>query len=218
MAERCASGSKRAGRRVRRLVASAALVALLAGCGGGGVSSSTIKAALQRAVDVLQKYDTYMQTYNYKSLPPEMEKQLAFWMNEAMNAAPPVYSKPIVTRVNKDASIDAFSDNNANGHVDAGEPRLFRIEIDAVNGRVLATAEGGSTYGHHPRSSGFLAGVFIGSMMNRQRQAGIGPNYFTRRSVIQAGFSPASSTTRPSRRNSSSARGRARSGGIARGK
>lgn len=214
---RFASELKRAACSTYRLVASLALVALLAGC-GDGVSSRTIKAALQRAVDVLQKYDSYMRTYNYKSLPPAMEKQLAVWMNKALNEAPPVYSKPIVTRVNKDASIDAFADDNANGHIDAGEPRLFRIEIDAVNGRVLATAEDGSTYAHRPRPSGFFAGLFIGSMMNRQRQAGIGPNHFTRRSVIQAGFSPASSTTRPSRRHSPTARGRARSGGIARGK
>lgn len=214
---RFASEFKRAACSTYRLVASVALVALLAGC-GDGVSSRTIKAALQRAVDVLQKYDSYMQTYNYKSLPPAMEKQLAVWMNKAMNETPPVYSKPIVTRVNRDASIDAFADDNANGHIDAGEPRLFRIEIDAVNGRILATAEGGSTYAHRPRSSGFFAGLFIGSMMNRQRQAGIAPNHFTRRSVIQAGFSPASSTTRPSRRHSPTARGRARSGGIARGK
>lgn len=200
---------------MRKLVAVAFVVAqtvLLSGC-GGVLSSASVREILNRTVEVLERYDRYMVQYDYKSLTPVMTTQLETWLNQSLNRAPRVHDRRILTRMNADASIHGYGDQNGNGRIDQNDKRLFKIEIDTSNNRVIATAEGGSSYGQRPRGAGFMTGLFIGSMLNRQRAAGITPNHFASRSVYRSsGPSPRTMRT------TSSARGRARSGGVFRGK
>ncbi|MCB1509719.1 MAG: hypothetical protein KDJ36_02360 [Hyphomicrobiaceae bacterium] len=197
---------------VRNFLAIACVVSqsvMLTGC-DGALSSSAVRQVLSRTTAVLERFDRYMHQYDYKSLSPTMSRQLEHWLNQELNKTPRITGKRILTRMKSDASIDGFGDENGNGRIDPADKRLFKIEIDTYNNRIIATAEGGSTYGTRPRTSGFMTGFFVASLMNRQRAAGVTQSHFANRSVYR--------TSSSSSRGYRSARGRARSGGVFRGK
>ena len=107
-----------------------------------------------------------------------------------------------------------YGDLNKNGKVDLEEPKLFKIELDADNDRIIVTsAAHGYATGHAMgRGGGFFTGVMVGSLMNRQRAAGVKRGHFNDRRVANAPI------TRKVAQRSPRARGRARSGGIRAGK
>jgi hypothetical protein len=217
----------------------ATLALLLPAC-GSVTSPVNVKQVLTRALDAFEKFDDYMTSYSYTAMTPELFAQFKVWLDNEMNRSPALYNKRIATRINADASIDGFADDNANGKIDATEPRLFKIEIDIDNRRVIATAEGSSSYDYHPRPRGFIAGYLVSDLLNRQRRAGIRYGHFSKRTVYASGIkrpdpsdTTARSTTtrhRPanrsrlrtdrngSHRHYSNARSKARSGGAFGGK
>lgn len=210
----------------------------VSGCGNSLAPSVGMREVLKRTATTFDKFDAYMKRYDYTTVSPQMLRQLTVWLDDAMNAEPALHSKPLVTRVHKDASIRGHSDENGNGEVDGGEPLLFIVEIDSANGRLIASAsEEGSAYSHRPRGGGFMAGYLVGAMLSRQRSAGIRHGHFNQRTVQNSGIRPATAgmnraarpTTnrtssssyarqRPAPARYTSARGRARSGGVFRGK
>ncbi len=111
----------------------------------------------------------------------------------------------IPTRLGKDAKFTGVDDANRNKVADADEPLLFTVELDAQNKRMIATDSSGTGTSHGFSGMGFIAGALIGSMMGRQRSAGIAPGSFSNRKLA----SPASYNQ---------ARSRARSGGLRGGK
>ena len=138
-----------------------------------------------------------------------------------LNAAPPIHATRIVTRIEKDASITGFGDVDGNGSVDATEPKLFKLEFDGDNGRIIVTAAANdaATGRSMPRGVGFFAGVMIGSLMSRQTAAGVQSGHCDRRAVAGApiGQKVASSGARPVAQGSA-ARSGAHSGGLRGGK
>lgn len=207
------------------------LALLLPGCGGGTLSID-VKQVLIRTLDSFEKFDEYMKQYEYTAMTPELFAQFKIWLDNELNRSPTLHAGRITTRINADASIAGFADSNANGKVDAAEPRLFKIEIDIDNRRLIATAEGGSSYGYHPRPGGFIGGYLVSNLAGQQRQAGIRYGHFSNRTVHSSGITRpdptktaahATSSRRTYRSSSgtrpySSARSRTRSGGLAGGK
>lgn len=188
----------------------------LAACGGAPSGSAPINVneVLNRTVKTIVNFDAYLRRYDYKTVDSAMFDQFNKTIQHDLNAAPRFHPTKIVTYFNKDASIMGYGDLNKNGKVDDLEPKLFKIELDTDNDRIIITsaAQGHATGRTMGRSGGFFAGVMIGGLMNRQTNAGVKRGHFDNRRVANApiGRKVASSGSR--------ARGRARSGGIRAGK
>lgn len=121
-----------------------------------------------------------------------------------LNQEPRFYDKPFGVEVESDGKFLGFADENADGKKDASEADVFTVEIDSENNRLIATDMAGNSSGLRFSGAGFLAGMLIGNLLNRQRSAGIKPGSFNDRKVT-----PRSSYKAPSS---------ARSGGLRAGK
>lgn len=88
-------------------------------------------------------------------------------------AQPPLYKEQIGVSPQADASLLAFSDTNMNRSLDEGEALLFKIEIDGEQSRIIASSNSGAVNDHHFSGTSLLAGYLLGSMMSRQRAAGV---------------------------------------------
>jgi len=90
------------------------------------------------------------------------------------NAQPPLYNKgQIGVSAGNDAALLAYADTNLDQKYDKGEEALFLIEIDGENSRIIATSRSGAVSDHHFSGTGLMAGFLIGSMLSRQRSAGV---------------------------------------------
>lgn len=97
---------------------------------------------------------------SYSSATPKLDKQT----NGAIGVQP-----------NSDGSLLAFQDENTNGNWDqevGNEDPIFLIEIDGQNSRIIATSRIGEVNQAGFSGSGFLTGMLIGNMLNRQSRAG----------------------------------------------
>ncbi len=184
-----------------------AIVALLGGCFGPSSSEPDLKQVLDRAKAALVNFDKYLKEKNIEKASNEHMGQLTTYMQKAMNLEPRFYKDGLIAmKLLKDAKFEGYNDANKNGKADDGEKKLFYIEVDAANKRLLATAESTNRTvgsGLTGLATGFLAGALISNLMGRQQASGITRNSFNNRKVTPA---------------SSYARGRARSGGRFGGK
>ena len=185
----------------------------LAGCQAMGPSIN-VAAVLDRTATTLQKFHAYLVRYEYREVDSEMFNQFNATLQRALNKAPKLHSTAIATRINADASIEGYGDVDADGKVGAQEPKLFLIEMDPDNNRIILTTASGYQQGQSmPGSRGFFSGVFIASLMDRQQRAGIRSGHFDQRRVAMSG----SSFVRASA-SAPTARSRAKSGGVRGGK
>jgi len=88
-------------------------------------------------------------------------------------AQPPLYKEQIGVSPQEDASLMAFSDTNMNRSWEEGEAVLFKIEIDGEQSRIIASSNSGAVNDHHFSGTSLLTGYLIGSMLSRQRGAGV---------------------------------------------
>ena len=116
---------------------------------------------------------------------------------------PPLHSTNISVVPRKDASLLAYEDKNANKDVDDGENALFLIEIAGEKSRIIATSRSGAVNDHHFSGTSLLAGYLIGSMLSRQRAAGVNSKQLASKQPVTA---------------KAAARARAGSGSHSRGK
>ena len=141
---------------------------------------------------------------------PDADKafaDLAAKLETGYNAIhPPLYPSHVGVLARADSSLLAYNDKNGNDVVDDSESALFMIEIDGENARVLATSASGAVSEHHFSGTSLLAGYLIGSMLSRQRLAGVNPGTL-------AGKRPVTATAARA-----AARSRAGSGSHSRGK
>lgn len=192
----------------------------LAACGGASSDYAKVNAkeVVDRIAKTLVNFDVYLRRYDYKYVDATMMKQFNNTIQHDLNAAPRFHPTKIITRMAKDTSIMGYGDVNKNGKADKGEPKLFKMEMDLDNNRVIVTTGGGQATGRNmSRSGGFFAGVMVGSLMNRQTDAGIKRGHFDKRRVANAPISK-KVALRGGRRGGSTARSAARSGGIRGGK
>jgi len=102
------------------------------------------------------------------------------------NVQPPLYALPIAVSPQADSSLLAYEDKNANREQDQDEASLFLIEIDGENSRIIASGGNGAVNEHHFSGSGLLAGYLIGSMLTRQRGAGVSSKQLASKKPVTA--------------------------------
>ena len=185
----------------------------LAGCGGSAGPQVDANAVIERTAKTLENFDGYLRRYDYSDVDQAMFAQFNKTYQHDLNAAPRFHPTAIATVLRDDASIMAYEDTNANGKADPEEPKLFRLELDADNNRIIITASNGASSGRSLTGSGFFTGVMIGSLLSRQNSAGITRGHFDTRNVAGAPTSTRVAATR-----GETARSSARSGGIRGGK
>ncbi|MFY0613744.1 MAG: hypothetical protein JXQ99_19590 [Hyphomicrobiaceae bacterium] len=172
---------------------------------GDKKANINLTEVLNRSVVAMDKYDRFLKQNKIDKATDKHLNTLNDIFQEELNRTPPLHAGLIATRLGKDAKFTGVDDANRNKVADADEPLLFTVELDAQNKRMIATDSSGTGTSHGFSGMGFIAGALIGSMMGRQRSAGIAPGSFSNRKLA----SPASY---------SQARSRARSGGLRGGK
>lgn len=191
-------------RSVVTLIAVLSLVFNLAAC-GSSTPGPDLNQVLKRTVAAMTALEKKLKADNINKVEAKHMALLTQFLQHVMNLQPPFYKTKIAMTLEKDASYSGYSDANANGKVDPQEKKLFKIEIDQANNRILATDTSGTSTSSSFSGTGLLTGLLIGSLLNRQRSAGVNPNSFNKRKVTPA-----------SKYNSS--RSKARSGGVFGGK
>ena len=194
--------------RRRRFLGAAPAALVLTGAGFGLASCGSrapeidLLAVGDRVLRSFEAFDKFLKDNNVTEVGDAELDRLQEFLTEVMNADPALYNGRIAMKMESDASFDGYHDAGGDGAVD-GDKKLFKVEVDSENKRIILTdATGGST-SLGAAGMGFLAGALIGSMLGRQRAAGVGPGAFNNRNVTPA---------------SSYARGRAKSGGLFGGK
>jgi len=147
-----------------------------------------LNAVLDVTVDTLYAYNDQLSAMDEQAVEPDMAfagfaKQLQVDYNAAQ---PALYESPIGVAPRSDASLLAYSDLNANSAKDEGEDALFLIEIDGENARIIASSRSGAVTDHHFSGTGLLTGYLIGSMLNRQRMAGVTSESLSKKQPITA--------------------------------
>jgi len=176
--------------------------------GTRGVQTADLGQALDRTEKALNKYAAYLERQDLDVLSPKEIGELNSVITQEMNAPAQFYDTAIGVAMTKAASFIGYSDKNANAVMEQGDEQLFKIEIDNENRRLIATDMSGNATYTSFSSNGFFTGMLIGSLIDRQRSAGVAAGSFNDRKAAP----------RSSYRPPSSARSRSRSGGIAGGK
>jgi len=163
-------------KKLRMSTAIAALVSslsiMLIGCGGGGTPIPDLDQALNIAADSLIAFEASEADISEANA---MDEFATVYTNNLNAAQPPIHTGPVAVAAQADGSFSVFDDKNSNKLSDSGEKELFKVEVDDVNGRLIATAES------YVRDRGFsggglLMGYLIGSMLGRQRTTGTNPS------------------------------------------
>ncbi|MFT7534637.1 MAG: hypothetical protein ACI85K_000586 [Hyphomicrobiaceae bacterium] len=159
----------------------------------------------------------------------------------ALNAAK-MMSRPIGVLLESSGAMLGFSDSNGDGYMSSGDRNMFRIEVDAEQGRIIASDlqrpqyrrdhyYGSSYYGHrYHGGGGFFMGYMLGSMSGRGRSYYGGsrrrPNFSGmsmapsgyQRTAVRAAKTKAQAASRARSRARSSARSRGGSSSFRSGK
>ena len=171
----------------------------------GKKANVDLTQVLNRSVVAMDKYDRFLKQNKIEKATDEHLNTLNDIFREELNKAPALHNGLIATRLGKDAKFTGVDDSNGNKVADSDEKLLFTVELDSQNKRMIATDSAGNGTHQGFSGMGFIAGALIGSMLGRQRSAGINPSSFSSRKLA----SPASYNR---------ARSRARSGGLRGGK
>jgi hypothetical protein len=169
--------------------------------------SADLGAVLDRSVLALEKYDEHLTKNNITEAGPKQMDELTGFMGQVMNTQP-FYDKPLGVDLGEDAKFTGWADENGNGIREEGEGDVFTVEVDSEKKRLIATDTAGNASDTGFSGTGFLAGALIGSLLARQARAGIQPGSFNNRKT----------TPRSAYKSPASARSRARSGGLGKGK
>jgi len=160
-----------------------------------GCSQSVASADLDRVLDITQ--DTL---YRFENSPNNTKDEAALAgfaaeLQQNFNTAQPAaHPGPIGINLQDDGSLEGYLDGNSNQQKDAEEPKLFLVEIDSEKERLIATDANETVRESHFSGSGLLAGYLIGSMLGRQRGAGISSSSLSsKKAVSKAAYSSARS-------------------------
>lgn len=138
---------------------------------------------LDRTEWTLNEYQGYLGENNITEVgDAEMAEFTAFYTT-ILNADPRFYDDTLGLEIMEDATFLGFADTNANGLQDDGEGKVFTVEIDEENNRLIATDVAGNASDLRFSGTGFIAGMLIGNMISRQRAAGVSKGSFSNRTV-----------------------------------
>lgn len=167
---------------------------------------------LDRVLKIMSDSMTEFEQKNGTMGEQEAISRFAVQFQKDLNTAnPKVHPEKIGVTANNDGSFMGYNDKNGNNTQDSGERKLFTIEIDSQNNRLLASE--GQQVREHRAGSGFLMGMLVGSMLSRQRTAGVNTNNLGNKKTT-----PKQPVNSAQRRNTTSARSRSGSGSYSRGK
>ena len=191
------------------LFVAALLLVTVTGCGVQQPQSpidldAVLEVTNQTLLDVDQTYSGEVSTpSDTAAMMSELADELETNYN---NHVPALHDGLISVGAREDAALVAVADTNGNLEPDADELPLWMIEIDGENARLVATDREGAVQQSGFSGTGLLAGMLIGSMLSRQRTAGVNTRALAAKQPV--------STTQARQ----AARARAGSGSFARGK
>jgi len=165
-----------------------------------------LNLVLDSTVETLYAYEEKVNAQEEKN---EDDAFLGFAQELAVgynNSTTPIYKNPISVQANQNASLVAYDDANNNQVLDQNEDALFLIEIDGEKNRVIASSRSGAVNEHGFTGTSLLTGYLIGSMLSRQRSAGVNPSSLANKKTVTA------------KQARQSAKSRAGSGSHSRGK
>jgi len=147
-----------------------------------------LNAVLDVTIDTIYSYQESLDAQKQETLDPdntfvEFSEVLQSNYN---NATPVLFAGQIGINPRSDASLLAYDDVNKNNTMEEGEDALFLVEIDGERSRVIASSRSGAVNDHHFSGTGLLAGYLIGSMMNRQRMAGVTSDSLAKKKPVTA--------------------------------
>ncbi|WP_185234280.1 hypothetical protein [Teredinibacter franksiae] len=147
-----------------------------------------LDAVLDVTVDSIYAFQGTLDGVDHESLDADDTfLEFAAELQDNYNAAVPVlHTAAIGVAPGSDASLLAYEDLNANSIMDEGEDALFLVEIDGEQSRVIASSRSGAVNDHHFSGTGLLAGYLIGSMMSRQRMAGVTSSSLAQKKPVTA--------------------------------
>jgi hypothetical protein len=157
------------------------IAAVIAGIYFAGSSNDYVEddIDLNRVLDVtVDTLHSYQEKIELSGGEPDSDQVFLDFSNDLAinynNAQPTIYTKgSIGVSPQTDASLLAFVDANGNAELEESEELLFLIEIDGENARIIASSSSGAINEHHFSGTGLLTGYLIGSMLTRQRAAGV---------------------------------------------
>jgi len=124
---------------------------------------------------------------------------------------------PIGVTMNSDGSIEGFTDANKNMVKDASDKKLFTVQIDAEQNRLIASDTNNyhRDHAYRPRMGGLFTGYMLGSMLGRQNSfysSQPRPKFDSMKMSPKNYHSSAVSAARSKARTTSSRSARSRSG------
>ncbi len=176
--------------------------------GPSGPQTADLGEVLDRTEFAVTQFEGFAQENQVKTLDDAQMGQFTEFLTLVLNSDPRFYDKTLGMELQPDASFIGFADDNADMVRDAAEAKLFTLEIDGENQRLIATDETGTGAHRGFSGTGLLAGVLLGNLLSRQSAAGVQPGAFNNRQT----------TARSAYKAPSSARSRARTGGFSLGK
>lgn len=184
---------------IAKIAAAAAVAASLTACGGASSKKGVdLNVVLDRTVVALEYAEAELEKPASEGAAKEQVEVFTSIMQQVMNTDPKLQSKPVGVMLREDAAFIGFSDANGDNVADAGETKLFSIELDGERNRIIATNLTSGEGSYRVSGTGLFAGYMIGRLMGRQRRAGVRPASFANRNAKAS--SPRSS--RPSARSS----------------
>ena len=151
--------------------------------GGSSEQTADLGQVLDRTEFVLVEYQSYLGENGITDVTDAEMDQFTEFYTSVLNADPRFYDKPLGLTVMDDATFLGFADANVNGVQDSDEGKVFTVEIDEANRRLIATDVAGNASGLQFSGAGFLAGALIGNLIGRQRGAGITAASFNNRNA-----------------------------------
>ncbi len=148
-----------------------------------GEQTADLGQVLDRTEFALVKYQEHLDENSVAEASDEQVEEFRSFLVKVLNSDPRFYEKTQGLEIMQDAKFMAFADENANGTKDSGEGDIYSVEIDEANNRLIATDMSGNSSGLRFSGTGFLAGALLGSLLSRQRGAGITANSFNNRNV-----------------------------------
>ena len=140
--------------------------------GSRSEQTADLGQVLDRTEYVLNTYQNHLGESGITDVTKEQMAEFTGFYTEVLNSEPRFYEKTLGLEVMPDATFLGFADANTNGVQDTDEGKVFTVEIDEANNRLIATDLAGNESGLQFSGTGFLAGALIGSLISRQRGAG----------------------------------------------
>jgi hypothetical protein len=176
--------------------------------GDSGEQTADLGQVLDRTEYVMLNYQNHLEENNIETMGDQQIEEFTQYYMAVLNADPRFYDSTLGLSLQEDGSFLGYADGNSNGFQDNDEGKVFTVEIDEENRRLIATDVAGQSAGMQFSGTGFLAGALLGHFLARQRGAGINRGAFNNRTVAD----------RSSYKAPSSARSKSRSGGLRAGK